>query len=145
MLQTKEVKVVSLETVNKDDVFIGVGAIGVIVILYILFKPKETEEHVTVTATIEDQNGNIISYDPTKIVKALRKGLTTTYYFDPSERWAAINKFYKLDNFRFMAVVKAYEAAYSVTLESDMRACTLTSPTFFKIYDRIETLETIIQ
>lgn len=133
------------EKVNKDHVFIGVGAVGVIVILYILFKPQKTEEQITVTATIQDQNGNIASYNPTKIVKELRKVLTTTYYLDFSERWAAINRFYKLDNFRFMAVVKAYETAYNVTLESDMRSCRLDSPTFYKIYDRIETLEPIIK
>lgn len=133
-----------IEDINKEDAFLFVGGLGVIVILYILFKPEKDEQTVSVTATISDQHGNTIAYNPTDKVKELRKVLTTTYYLDFSERWAAITKLERLENFKFMAVVKAYEAAYGVTLEADMRACTMTSPNFFKIYDRIQTLDGLI-
>jgi hypothetical protein len=146
--------------ITKTHLALGGGFVFLIVLIYFLGKDKgrteKTNKEIDVKVRINDENGNSILYDPSTLVRALHKGLTTTYYFDFSERCIPIQQFYELEATKFMAVVAAYKTAYNVDIQTHMKACYHTCPQkatsenrlpldyFSLIYQKITNLETLI-
>ena len=88
-------------------------AIGSYIYFTGLAAEKEKEKEISIGVNITDANGQTISYDPSTLMRKLHKGLTTSYFFDFSERCEPLQQLMNLDNLRFMATVKAYQKAYN--------------------------------
>lgn len=146
--------------ITKTHLAVGGGFVFLVVLIYFLGKnqgrTEKTNKEIDVKVRIKDKNGETILYDPSELVRKLHKGLTTTYYFDFSERCTPIKEFYKLEATKFMAVVAAYKTAYGVDIQTHMKACYRTcsqeassdermpSDYFSLIYQKITNLQTLI-
>jgi|VirMetMinimDraft_7_1064189.scaffolds.fasta_scaffold82685_2 hypothetical protein len=111
---------------TKNQMYIG-GVLVLIVLIFVLGnyfgKTSKTNKQIDVQVDIKDENGNTIDYDPNELLERLNKGLTTTYFFDFSERCDPIQELYELDSVRFMAVVRAYKVKYGVDIQVHIAAC----------------------
>ncbi len=146
---------------TKTHLAIGGGVFALLVaLIYFLGKSQgrteNTSETIDVKVRINDQNGGTILYDPIHLVRALNKGLTTTYFWDFSERCEPIKELYELEAVQFMATVAAYKKTYGEDIQTHMRACHRTcsmpytdkaeipADYFTLIYNKINNLNQII-
>jgi hypothetical protein len=112
--------------ITKNQLYIS-GAVVLIVLIFVLGnyfgKTSSTNKKIDVQVDLKDEEGNTITYDPNELLEQLHKGLTTTYFFDFSERCEPIKALYNLDAVRFMATVRAYKVKYGVDLQIDIAGC----------------------
>jgi len=111
--------------------YIG-GAVLLLVVLLIFLwgksagRKQRKEVPVDVKVNIQDENGNTVEYDPTPLVRRLNEGLTTTCWWNCTERCLALEDLNDLDAVRFMAAVKAYRAKYQTSLETHIEGTFVT-------------------
>lgn len=110
---------------KKQWMTIGFVIIGLIV-LYLVLKHafKRDPKKVRVQVNLTDEEGHSMgSYDPSTMVATLEQVLTTTYWWDASERCEAIRQLLKLSAPQFMAVVYGYKKHTGQTLMDAMSKC----------------------
>lgn len=142
---------------TKNQMYVG-GAIVLIALVFVLGnyfgKKSDTNKNINVQVDLKDENGNTVAYDPNPLLERLNKGLTTTYFFDFSERCEPLQELYEMDSVRFMAAVRAYKVKYGVDIQTHIAACHVgcsesgnygTSNYFMLIEKRIKELESIIK
>lgn len=110
------------------------------------------ERKVNVKVKIADKDGKTIIYDPTELIERLNKGLTTTYFWNLSERCDPLEELYNLDAPRFISAIKAYKERYKESIVVHMNACYRSCfleggqmDSFYAIKQRINNLKDLIQ
>lgn len=146
--------------IKKEDhkkIMLSIAALAlVLMVVFVLGKQKGRDENeeqtIDVQVNIKDENGDTVSYDPNPLLIRLNKGLTTTYFWDFSERCDPIKELYSLDAMRFMATINAYKVKYKVGFVAHLKACYYECDTGVYnenyselIYQRIEHLKDIIK
>lgn len=141
-------------TKNKKYLTIAAVLILVLILVFVLGKLKGRTENeqrqIDVKVKIKDDNGQLITYDPNELLIRVHNGLTTTFFWDPSQRCEALEELYQLDSIRFMAAVRAYEEKYGAPLLRHIKACWFTcyqggKNLYSSIEQRITNLKDIIQ
>lgn len=108
----------------KHLAIVVVVVVILVVVVYLIGKhSKSNKKKVDVTVDLTDGNGTTIQYDPSKLVEKLDRTLSTTYYWDASERCKVVKELMALPNGAFMATVYGYEKHTGQTLEAAFDAC----------------------
>lgn len=130
---------------KRQWITIGGVIVGVLV-LYILLKHslKGKKDQVAIQVKLEDQDGySMGSYDPSDMVATLQQVLTTTYWWDASERCEAIRHLLSLSDPKFMAVIYGYNKHTGMTIIEAMSKCwkvcnTVPEEPFLSDYELVE-------
>lgn len=142
--------------IEQKHIAIGGGVLLLLVVLFFIGKnagvKQREERNIDVKATLTDTQGNTTQYDPTDLLRRLNKGLTTTYFFDTSERCDPMKELLALDALRFVAAIKGYKTKYGRDIQTDMDACyyscnvrTGSKETYFqKVKQRIASMQSLI-